>query len=330
MSGDGQEILIIDGDPKVQRGMEQLFRTAGLQPTIITDPWRAIEMAGEKFFSVAVVDLDTPEPEGGLKTLAALREKSPRTALVALSPRRSFDSAVAAFRGGVDDVVVKTPEQVEFLRNRVVQLAAGRQRTVAAENLVGEAADFHDDLMKVLLETFRRVSDLEEQQASGDVSELDEVTSMLLVEDDGWLTGQLGAMLDDRYDLKSVSSGAEALDQAGRESYQVVLVKESLPDLPGSMVVRTLKSQSSETMVLLFSSPQPGRPGRVEVIESSRAIPFIEQFTQAKELAERIDEVREAFRATSKERKYLAAFRQHHFDLLKRFAELKAKMARAK
>ena len=39
-------------------------------------------------------------------------------------------------------------------------------------------------------------------------------------------------------------------------------------------------------------------------------------------------ELRDAFRATSKERRYLAAFRQQHFELLKRYADLKAKLAK--
>ena len=55
----------------------------------------------------------------------------------------------------------------------------------------------------------------------------------------------------------------------------------SLPDLPGSMVVRTVKQQSPETIVLLFSVPQGNRPGSVQVIESARTIPFVPAFTDS-------------------------------------------------
>ena len=32
---DGQEVLIVDGDEKVQRGLAQLLSTAGLVPTVM-------------------------------------------------------------------------------------------------------------------------------------------------------------------------------------------------------------------------------------------------------------------------------------------------------
>jgi DNA-binding response OmpR family regulator len=329
IEGEGQEVLIVDGDPKVQKGIEHLFRSAGLTPTVIADPQRAIEVSGEKFFAVAVVDLDTPVHDGGLAVLQALRARSPKTALVALSPRRAFDGAVAAFRAGVDDVIVKAPDQVELLRDRVVELALGRKREAEASKVLEQAGALHEDLMKVLLDMHRRVTDLEEGVKEGD-SDLDEITSVLLVEDDGWLAGQLSAMLGETYELESVSTGGEALDLAGRNHYHLALVKDSLPDLPGSMVVRTVKTQSPETIVLSFSSPLGGRPGSVQVVETTRSIPFLPTFTEPQQIVDRIDELRDAFHATAKERKYLASFRQQHFDLLKRYADLKQRLVRAR
>jgi hypothetical protein len=127
-----------------------------------------------------------------------------------------------------------------------------------------------------------------------------------------------------------VSTGGEALDVVGRKRFQIALVKDALPDLPGSMVVRTIKGQSPETIVLLFSSPVGGRAGSVQVIETSRVIEWLPSFTQPRQIADRLDEVRDAFVATTRERKYLSAFRQQHFELLKRYAELKQKLQRFK
>ena len=325
----GQEVLVVDADPKVQKGMEHLLRSAGVTPTMIADPARAYEMVQAKFFAVALVDLDTPRPEGGLDVLREIRNRSPKTALIAMAPRRIFDSAVIAFRAGADDVIAKTPDSVDYLRSRVLELASGKRREAETAHLVDQAAQMHEDLMNVLLSTYRRVQDLE-QGTDSDNSALDEITTVLLVEDDGWLGSQLQAMLDERYELESVSTGGEALDVAGRRKFQIALVKDALPDLPGSMVVRTIKAQSTETIVLLFNSPLGGRAGSVQVIETSRTIPFLPAFTQPKQLADRLEEVREAYLATTRERKYLSAFRQQHFDLLKRYAEMKQKLARAK
>ena len=128
-----------------------------------------------------------------------------------------------------------------------------------------------------------------------------------------------------------VQSAEQALDLvAGEARFQIAIVKDALPDLPGSMVVRTIKQVSAETIVLLFTRPRRERPGQVQVVESARTIPFINSFTQPRQLADRLDEIRDAFRATTRERRYLGAFRQQHFELLKRYAELKQKLTRAK
>ena len=38
---EGQEVLVVDGDEKVQRGLEQLLGAANLVPTVLADPARA-------------------------------------------------------------------------------------------------------------------------------------------------------------------------------------------------------------------------------------------------------------------------------------------------
>lgn len=324
---EGQEVLVIDGDAKVQRGLAQLLRGAALMPTVLPEPRHAVELAIQKFFAVALVDLDTPVAAAGLATLAELRRHSPATALVALAPHPSFDAAVAAFRAGADDVVVKAPEQVDYLRQRVVALAVGRRRESESNKLVEQAAALHEEMIKVLLDAHKRALSLEEQRG---LVPAEEMTHVLVVEEGGWLGEQLGPLLEAHggYSLTTLTTGGEALDLAGRRRFHVALVGETLPDLPGSMVTRSVKKQSPDTIVLLFRPPQGPRPGSVEVVETQRAIPFLPTFVHPRQLAERVDELREAFHAAARERRYLASFRQQHGDLLRRYAELKAKLRR--
>ena len=47
------------------------------------------------------------------------------------------------------------------------------------------------------------------------------------------------------------------------------------------------------------------------------------------ESQEEFDELREAFRRKSRERRYLASFRQENYELLKRYADLKQRLVRA-
>ena len=74
---DGQEVLVVDGDEKVQRGMTQLLADNGLVPTVMSDPVRARELARDKYFAVALIDLDTPEPNAGLELVRWFKEHAP-------------------------------------------------------------------------------------------------------------------------------------------------------------------------------------------------------------------------------------------------------------
>jgi hypothetical protein len=55
----------------------------------------------------------------------------------------------------------------------------------------------------------------------------------------------------------------------------------------------------------------------------------VPEFSEARQMVERIDELREAFRRKARERRYLAAFRQENYELLKRYADLKLRLQRA-
>jgi CheY-like chemotaxis protein len=125
--------------------------------------------------------------------------------------------------------------------------------------------------------------------------------------------------------LRVAASGGEALDAASGGRFQIALVRDNLPDLTGSMVVNTLRSQSPEMITILFSRPG-SKPGRAQVIEASRAIPLVPEFKDARQMVERLDELRAAFVAKNRERRYLASFRQENYELLRRYAELKQKI----
>src|SRR5688572_8151507 len=103
---DGQEVLVVDGDEKVQRGLAQLLVSAGLVPTVLSDPNRARALAKEKFFPVAILDLDTPQPNDGLELVRWMHKEVPNTALFVMAARKVFEVAVEAFRAGATDVVV--------------------------------------------------------------------------------------------------------------------------------------------------------------------------------------------------------------------------------
>jgi hypothetical protein len=119
------------------------------------------------------------------------------------------------------------------------------------------------------------------------------------------------------------------MDAATAIKFHVALICDTLPDLPGSMVVKTLRAQSPDTIAILYSRPGT-RPGRAEVIEGSGAIALVPEFQEVGQLLERLDDLKLAHLGRSRERRYLAAFRQQHYEILRRFADLKQKLKRAK
>jgi DNA-binding NtrC family response regulator len=247
-----------------------------------------------------------------------------------MSARKVFETAVAAFRAGAVDVIVKSPDQVPYLQQRVALAAGDKRRVSDTSHLLESVIALHESLMETLLHAHRRASELEEQLQGADAAPPDENTLVLVVDEDGWLHSQLGMMVQIKggYRLESAANGGEALDLAGRQRFHIALVRDSLPDLPGSMVVRTIKDLSPDTIVLLYVAPTEAQAGSVQVCEGSKVIPFLPQFSDPGQILERLDELRDAFRAKARERRYLATFRQQHFDLLKRYAELRQRLRR--
>jgi DNA-binding NtrC family response regulator len=329
---DGQEVLVVDGDEKVQRGLAQMLSSTGLVPTVMGDPGRARALAKEKYFPVAVIDLDTPEPNHGLELVRWFKQDSPITTTFVICSRKVFESAVEAFRAGAVDIVVKAPDQVEHLKKRVVEAATVSRTRAAEERLLGEALGVHEDFLKRLMDTSRRVAELEEQ-LGGTTPDADGDCQICIVEpnDSDWLFSGLTELLKGKtgYVVRHASSGSEAMDLAGRTRFNISLICSQLPDLSSSMVVSALKQQIPDTIAIVYSRPGAS-VGRAEIVDGSRIIPVIGEFSDAAQMVARIDELREAQRRTARERRYLSQFRQENYDLLKRYAELKHKLQRAK
>ena len=141
-----------------------------------------------------------------------------------------------------------------------------------------------------------------------------EKLSKVLTEAAGWL-------------FRAAGTGGEALDVVTQERPQIVMVKEDLPDLPGSMVVHTVKSSSPDAVTLLYTPPgRSGRPGEVKLIDTSGTMNTIASYAEPGQLAAPLGEIREALRAKAKERRYLQAFRQRHFEFLQRYNSIKQRL----
>jgi DNA-binding NtrC family response regulator len=325
----GAEVLVIDQDKKVQRGMTQLLSAANLHVTCAETPEQGLEELDKRFFSVVIVDLDTPAPSAGLSTITVIKEKSPTSMVVLLTPRKSFDDAVEAIRCGAVDIVFKAPKAVPYLKERVLAAAGRSVDTREVNSILVDVKKSHDQFLKLFMDAERRALDNADRVAGRDpnrLSSIDEIR-LLLVDSDSSLAETLSRGAPRGYSFHSALSGGQALDICSSDRFHYVMVGENLFDLPSSMVIRSIKTQFPEVVVLAYAGPGPG--GKIELVETSKRTLIVPEFRDPQQLLERLDELAEAFCAKARESRYTQAFRERHYDFLRRYVELKMKIERA-
>ena len=183
----GQEVLVVDADDQVVKGLDKLLTKVGLIVTGTNDPIRARDQLLNKFFAVALVDADTPTPGAGIELLQFARDKSPLTSVVVMTARKSYDVALKAFRAGATDVVLKEPDVVPYLRERVIEAAGEIKGTADRNILLEEVADTHEDFLRRLREVTRELIDVEDRLAGRkpeDVSDAAANVNVVVVDDD--------------------------------------------------------------------------------------------------------------------------------------------------
>ncbi len=324
----GAEVLVIDKDEKVQRGITQLLSAASLHVTCESGPDKAFEVLERKFFSVVVIDLDTPIPNAGIDTIRSVKQRSPTSMVVALTPRKSYGDVVESIRAGAIDIVLKAQESVQYLKDRIVEAVGRSVDKREVNSVLADVRDVQDEFLTLFMAAERRALDLSDRAAGrASTKTPGEEIRILIVDSNDALQRALSEKAPDGYVFDSALAGGQALDMASSSRYHLVLVSDQLPDLPGSMVVRSVKTQNPELVALAFSGPGPG--GTLEIVETTKTIKVVDEFTTPKQLLERLDELAEAFHARSRERRYTQAFRERHFDFLRRYVELKSKIDRA-
>ena len=325
----GAEILVIDKDERVQRGMTQVLSAAKLHVTCASDPQHGCELLQRNFYSVVVIDLDTPGPSGGLDTVGRVKAVSPTSMIVMLTARKAFDEAMAAIRAGAIDVIVKSPESVQYLRDRVREAAGHSAGKREVHSLLSEVREAHELFLKRYMDAERRALDLDDRVHGRDPEReaMPQDIRVLIASRDPQVYEALLASKAPRFAFEAATSGGEALDRCGSSRFDIVMVSDDLPDLPESMVFRSIKTQNPE-LVMLAISP-PGIGGKVDLLESDHRETLIANFKETSELVARLGELAEAFVAKARERRYIQHFRDHNYDFLRRYVELKMKIDRA-
>jgi DNA-binding response OmpR family regulator len=120
------EILVVDDESSIRFFLEETLSNDGHRVTAVENGREAIAEINARAYDLALVDLKLKDMDG-LQVLAALRERSPDTAVIMLTAYASLDTAVEALRRGAHDYLFKPCKTVE-LRESVRTGLLKRQR----------------------------------------------------------------------------------------------------------------------------------------------------------------------------------------------------------
>ncbi len=321
------EVLLLDKDRRICDAMQKLLASYGMLVTSTDDEQKVLRLMREKHFTAAVIDVDTPAPLRGLELLKEIKSISPATAVVLLAKEQTFDIATQGFRGGAVDVVAKVPQNVVVLVDRVKELCLNESYNAARSHILQDTLEVHEEFLKKLMDLAKELQQAEDRQREQAPQWDLEECILLVVDQNSKTAAGLSEVIskDAKYRCLSALNGGEAFDMASQHGFHIALISEQLPDLPWSMVAKSLQKQNPEGIILVFTDPISG-PARLSIVKSKAKTELISELTRGAQLVEAIHELREAYVAKSRERYYLQVFRRDHYEFLKRYVELRQKL----
>jgi DNA-binding NtrC family response regulator len=99
-------VLIVDDDDTLLETMQERFERRGFAPAVARTGAEALEVAGQKRFDVALLDLHLPDL-GGIELLAKLKEQQPEMEAIMLTAHGSMETAIQAMKAGAYDYLTK-------------------------------------------------------------------------------------------------------------------------------------------------------------------------------------------------------------------------------
>jgi DNA-binding response OmpR family regulator len=114
------KLLIVEDEPGLQFGLNDLFEEAGHEVTITGSGKEALEKALSESFALVILDLGLPDIDGTL-VLEQLNKKLPNLPVLVLTSRANESDIILGFKMGAYDYVTK-PFSTRILRARAEAL----------------------------------------------------------------------------------------------------------------------------------------------------------------------------------------------------------------
>jgi DNA-binding NtrC family response regulator len=312
----GEEILIVDPVDKDREGLRRYFDQRGYVCTGARGSADAREFISQKFFPAALIDLDVDGPGNGLELVRWVKERSRETGIVLLTARRTFEGAVGGLRLGVIDVIPKAPDQIEQMRQAVELATTKYKARDQGGELYREIRGVLNDAFKVILDMARKVyADLSTAAAPPR-------PTVMFVDGDGEFLNSLAPFVQPLgWEIIAEMSGGAALDRASRDRVDILITRNDLPDLRGSMVIKSIQAEKTEVLGLLYTAPGPS--GQIDRIERGQVESTLKPFTKPEQLVDFAKKLTGELATKAQERRVIQAFRDDHTDFFRRYANVK-------
>ncbi len=114
-------ILVIEDEPSLREGLEDLFGSAGYRVESVADGLSGVRRGVDPSVDLIVLDLMLPDLDG-IEVCRRIRQVRPQVPILMLTARGAQEDKVRGLRSGADDYVTK-PFGIDELLARVESLA---------------------------------------------------------------------------------------------------------------------------------------------------------------------------------------------------------------
>ncbi len=130
-------IIIVDDDENIRKSMKAILEDEGYIVDLATSGNEAIEMAQNKAYNIALLDIRLPDMEG-VELLKLIKNNVPRTRKIMITGYPSMQNAISSLNKNADAYLVK-PVNIEQLLDTVrEQLQLQEEEKKFSEQKVAE------------------------------------------------------------------------------------------------------------------------------------------------------------------------------------------------
>lgn len=129
-----KHILIVEDEPAIRDGLQNLFAFHGYQVSVCLDGNSGLKSATQDPVDLVILDVMLPGKDG-FQVCQEIREKKPRLPIIMLTARTSEDDIVNGLKLGADDYIPK-PFSLRILLTRVENLLKRDSRGSEEKNLL--------------------------------------------------------------------------------------------------------------------------------------------------------------------------------------------------